>query len=92
MSVTEQLRQAIVDSGETHYRVGKNTGVDTRVLDRFVSREIKDMMGRNIDRLCDYLGLQLYPVRRAKKKAQTTRKQAAKKTATRRKQRKKSAD
>ena len=80
MAITEQVRQAVIDSGETHYRVGKESGVDTRVLDRFVNGETDDIMGRNIDKLADYLGLEL-----CRKKRGTAPKQATKKPASSRK-------
>jgi len=98
MTITEQLRQAIIESGETHYRIGKETGVDTRVLDRFVSRQIEDMMGRNIDRLAEYFGLELAEKKpgtapkEATKKPGTTGKRAKKKPRTTRNRAKKRAD
>ena len=72
MKVSEHLRKAIVDSGETHYRIGKESGVDTKVIDRFVSRERPSVRSETIDRLCEYLGLELQP------KKQTGRKQPSK--------------
>lgn len=98
MTVTEQLRQVIIESGETHYRIAKESGVDTRVLDRFVSQQVEDMMGRNIDRLADYFGLELAKrkpgtaPKEAAKKPGTTGKQAKKKPRTTRKRAKKSAE
>ena len=64
MAVTDQLRQAVIESGDTHYRIWKETGVDVRALDRFVNGETSGMRGHNIDRLCDYLGLELRPVKK----------------------------
>ncbi len=86
MAVTEQLRRAIHESGKTHYRIWKDSDVDSRAIDRFVAGET-DLKGATIDSLCDYFGLELRP-----KKTGTTVKQAAKKTATKRKRRKKSAE
>ena len=59
MTVSEQLREAIIESGLTHYRIGKDTGVDTKVIDRFVSGERPTIRSDTLDRLCEYLGLQL---------------------------------
>ena len=79
MTVTETLRQAIVQSGQTHYRIWKETGVDTRVIDRFVNREFC-ASGQTIDRLAEYFGLEL-----TRKKTEKTVKQAGKKGTTKRK-------
>ena len=86
MTVSGQLRRAIQESAETHYRIGQATGIDTRALDRFVV-DGKHIRTETVDKLCEYLGLELRP-----KKTGTTVKQAAKKTATKRKRRKKSAE
>jgi DNA-binding Xre family transcriptional regulator len=67
VTVSEQLRKAIVDSGETHYRIGKQTGIDTRVLDRFVSGERPTLRSDTVDKLCEYLGLELRPKKKPKR-------------------------
>ncbi len=57
-SVVDQLRQAIVDSGLTQYRIAKDTGVPQPVVNRFVSGE----RGITLDtaaKLCKYLRLRL---------------------------------
>ncbi len=89
MAVSDQLREAIVRSELTHYRISQQTGIDTRTLDRFVSGEAPRMMSHNIDRLCEYLGLELQPVKKRStaakqggKKRSTAGKQAAKKPST----------
>ena len=83
MAVSDQLREAIVRSGLTHYRISQQAGIDTRTLDRFVSGEAPRMMSHNIDRLCEYLGLELRPVRAPRKqtgkKTETSRNQSRKK-------------
>jgi hypothetical protein len=76
MSVSEQLRKAIAESGDTHYRIWKETGINSRNLDRFVTGQT-ELGGRNIDRLCEYLGLEL-----CRKKQQTAGKQPGKKRRT----------
>ena len=75
MTVTEQLKAAIKASGETHYRIAKNSGVDSRTLDRFMSGEQDDIKSRTIDLLCDYFGLQLVQTKRAKPTASKKKKQ-----------------
>ena len=47
MTITEQMRMAVADSGETHYRIGKETGIAPSVLDRFMSRETDYLTGLN---------------------------------------------
>ena len=80
MTVNEQLRAAIGESGETHYRIGKGAGIAPSVLDRFVSRETDCLTGRNIDRLCDYFGLELRPkAGQAERKPPATKRGAKKK-------------
>ena len=78
MSVTDSLRRTIVQSGETHYRIAKMSGVDTRIIDRFVSGEAPNVRASTIDRLCVYLDLELRPKKQAAKKGQTARKQPSK--------------
>ena len=77
LTINEQVRTAIADSGETHYRIGKEADIAPSVLDRFVNRETECLTGRNIDRLCDHFGLEL-----CRKKGQTAAKQPANKRAT----------
>ena len=50
----KQLKAAIRQSGLTHYRIWKDTGVQTRSLDRFMSGECTlrmDIAGRVAERL-----------------------------------------
>ncbi len=68
MTVTDTLRRAIAKSGETHYRIGKQTGVDIRNVDRFMSGESLPS-GHTIDRLAEYFNFEL-----CKKKQRTGRK------------------
>lgn len=79
MAVSEQLRRAIIESELTHYRIGTDTGVNIRTIDRFVEEEIA-IKSFTLDALCDYFGMEL----RLKKK-QTARKRTNKKPKTRRK-------
>ena len=59
--VTDALREAIqkrTENGETIYMIAKNTGVDHGVIARFVRGE-RQLRGDTIDKLCEYLGLNL---------------------------------
>ena len=59
MTVSEQLKAAIRASNQTHYRIGKETGVDTRTLDRYMEGTRSHIRSDTIDLLCDYFGLEL---------------------------------
>jgi len=56
-----QLRQALLDSDVTLYRIGKETGVDKSVLSKFTHGK-RGVSLDSIDTLCEYLGLELTPV------------------------------
>ena len=62
-TVTERLRAAILNGDQTRYEISKATGVSEAVLSRFVHGE-RSLNGPNIDRLCEYLGLELAPIKR----------------------------
>lgn len=53
MTLTESLKRAIADSGLSHYRISKETGVDASVLDRFVSGE-RDITLSTADKLAAF--------------------------------------
>lgn len=57
-TVTEQLRRAVVECGQTRYQISKATGVSASVLSRFVASG-QGLRGENLDKLCTYLGLVL---------------------------------
>lgn len=59
-TVTEQLRRAIVTSGQSRYAISKATGVDKAVLSRFVVSG-RGLRSENIDKLCAHLGLVVTP-------------------------------
>ena len=67
-TVSEDLRDVLERSGQTRYAVSKATGIPQSVLSRFVHG--KPLRGDNTDTLADYLGLELRPVRRTRKKAE----------------------
>lgn len=57
-TITETLRAAIKASGQTHYRLAKQTGIAPAMLDRFVKAE-RDIRGITIDKLAEVLELEL---------------------------------
>jgi plasmid maintenance system antidote protein VapI len=59
-SVCDQLREAIRQSGKTHYRVGKDAGIKPEIVTRFVRGE-RDITGRTFAKLAAALGLMLVP-------------------------------
>jgi len=67
LPLTEQLRQALVNCGETRYRIAKNTGIGADTLCRFVNGE-RFLSAEAMDTLGEYLGLEL------RKRRSTTRK------------------
>jgi plasmid maintenance system antidote protein VapI len=56
--LASQLRKVIIDSGLTHYAIGKLSGVDTAVIDRFVSGE-RDIRLETAGRIAEALGCKL---------------------------------
>ena len=66
MTLQDQLRQAIADSGLTLYRVAKDSGIAYPVLYRFVSGE-RDLTLETASRLTEYFGMRLTRPRRPKK-------------------------
>ena len=59
MSISEQLREAIKNSPETYYRIAKEAEVDWGTLQRFVDGSRPNIRMDTIDRLCEYLDLDL---------------------------------
>ena len=64
-TVTEDLRNALEQSGESRYAVSKATGIPQSGLSRFANGY--SLRGENIDKLAEHLGLELRPVRRQRK-------------------------
>jgi transcriptional regulator with XRE-family HTH domain len=58
LTVSEQLRDAIVTAGITRYRIAKDTGVNQAALSRFI-RGITSLDLITADKLCAYLRLEL---------------------------------
>ena len=57
VKLSEQVRQAIKESGLSRYRISRETGVPESVLSRFMSGE--SMQTRTLDQLADLLGLRI---------------------------------
>lgn len=60
MPITEQIREALRNSSVTRYRISKDLGVSQAQLSKFVHGK----MGLSLDvldRLADYLGLEIRP-------------------------------
>jgi DNA-binding phage protein len=62
-SLVDELRDAILNCGETEYRVAKESGVAQPILNRFL-REERGISLETAAKVCKYLGLHLAPVRR----------------------------
>ena len=58
LSLSEQIRRAIESSSQSHYRICKEAGVDKATLSRFMTGE-RGLTSQSMDRLADYLGLEL---------------------------------
>lgn len=56
--MSETLRQEILDSGLSLYRISKDSGVSYPALHRFVMHRRAASMGA-LDKLCGYLDLRL---------------------------------
>jgi transcriptional regulator with XRE-family HTH domain len=59
-TITEQLRQAIHDSGLTHYRIGKDAGIKPEIVARFARGE-RDVRAETFAKIAAALGLHLAP-------------------------------
>ena len=55
-TISAELRQAIADSGLTHYAIGKAAGVSPAVISRFSTGE-RGLTLAVVDRLCQALSL-----------------------------------
>ena len=68
-TVCDQLRDAIKESGKTHYRVGKDAGLKPEIVARFVRGE-RDITGQTFAKLAAALGLTLVPAAEAERKGE----------------------
>jgi transcriptional regulator with XRE-family HTH domain len=65
--MTDQVRQAIGDSGLTRYRIAQDTGIDESTLAKFF-HGTRGLSLDNLDRLCEYLGLRIVMDRKPTKR------------------------
>jgi len=63
--IVEEIIQAIKRSNKTRYRIAVDCGIDHTVLHRIVNGGSCSL--QTADKLCDYLGLRLRPVKKQKK-------------------------
>ena len=56
--VSDQLREAIRDSGESLCQIASGSGVNDGILSRFM-RGLRGLTSKSMDRLCEYLNLEL---------------------------------
>ena len=62
ITVTNQIRKAILMCGMSRYAIAKQTGIGADMLCRFVHGE-RGLSSENTDKLCAFLGLELRPIR-----------------------------
>ncbi len=67
MSLTTQLREAILSHEESVYRIAINSGVPNPIIHRFMTGERGIAIG-SMEKLCDYLGLELTPKKKPRAK------------------------
>ena len=60
VSLADQLRQAINESGLTQYRIAKESGVQQTILSRFATGE-RNVQLDTADKLAAYFGMSLNP-------------------------------
>ena len=66
MPISEQIREALIGSGVSRYRIAKDLGVSQAQLSRFVNNKAQLSVDL-LDRLADYLDLEVR--RKAKRPA-----------------------
>ena len=60
--ISESLRDAIENSGQSLYKIAKGTGVPNPTLYRWIDGSRANISIETADRLAEYLGLELQPV------------------------------
>ena len=65
--MSDQVRQAIDDSGVTRYRIAQDTGIDESTLAKFY-HGTRGLSLDNLDLLCGYLDLRIVVERKTGKK------------------------
>jgi DNA-binding Xre family transcriptional regulator len=67
MTISDQLKNAIESQGATLYRIAKDAQLDWGTLQRFLDGSRPNIRIDTIDKLCEYLGLELRPKRKPTK-------------------------
>jgi transcriptional regulator with XRE-family HTH domain len=67
MAISEQLRKAIRDSGESAQSIKEKTGVSQPTISRFLNGQSRITIDK-ADALAAYLGLELRPIEKPKRK------------------------
>lgn len=62
LSIIDQLRRAMAESGQSQYAIAQGAGVSQSVVNRFAHEE-RGISLETAAKLCDYLGLDLAPRR-----------------------------
>ena len=63
--IIEALAQALEKADQSRYRIHKDTGIDQAVLSRIMNGGLCSI--DTADKLCEYLGLELVPKKKAKR-------------------------
>jgi transcriptional regulator with XRE-family HTH domain len=66
MPIIQQLRELVIASGKTQVEIERDTGIRQPTISRFLRGE-RGLNLVDIDKLADYLGLELRPKEPAKK-------------------------
>ena len=66
--LSDQMRRAIDESGQTRYRIAVETGIDQSALAKFYNGH-RGLSMDAVDRLGEYLGLQIVTKRKPDKRA-----------------------
>lgn len=70
IQLSDQIRQAVENCGQTRYRIAKETGISEPTLSRFMSGE-RGLPMLTLDRLADHLGLDIVQSKGGKAKKGT---------------------
>lgn len=65
--LTDEIREAVANCGESRYRISVNTGLSEATLSRFMSGT-RGLSMDSLDALCAYLGLHICSEQRKKRK------------------------
>lgn len=74
MTIGDQLRAAIDAADVTLYRIAKDAEVDWGTIQRFMDGTRPNIRIDTVERLCEYLGLELQPKKKPGKKSARKRK------------------